>query len=75
MMPEIKYMPGDRVCFIKDKTIIMARVNVTFYDTGSKTFKFLLDKFAKEFTEGDLFFNFHDANEFLGKKGAVDGIK
>ena len=67
-MPEIKYLPGDRVCFIKDKVVIMAKVNVTFYDTKAKTFSFLLDKFAKEFTEGELFFNFHDASEFLEKE-------
>jgi len=68
MMPDIKYIPGDQVCFIKGEMIIMAKVNVTFYDTGSKTFKFLLDKFAKEFTEDDLFFNFSEAQKFMDKE-------
>jgi len=68
MMPNIKYQPGDRVCFIKDKMIIMAKVNVTFYDTEAKVFKFLLYKFAKEFMEDELFFNFHDAQKFMEKE-------
>ena len=68
----IKYLPGDRVCFIKTnplaqdrKIIVMARVTCTFYDTKTKKFRFLLDKFAKEFTEDELFFNFHDAHKFM----------
>lgn len=70
MMPEIKYLPGAQVCFIQGETIIMAKVNLTFYDTKSKTFKFLLGKFAKEFTEDELFFSFSEANEFLEKGSA-----
>jgi len=68
MMPEIKYLPGDQVCFIQGKMIVMARVGLTLYDTSTKKFKFLLDKFAKEFTEDELFFSFHDAQKFMEKK-------
>jgi len=68
MMPEIKYLPGDQACFIQGKMIVMAKVNLTFYDTGAKKFKFLLDKFARQFTEDDLFFSFHDAQKFLEKR-------
>ena len=67
-LPEIKYMPGGTACFIKNGTIIMAKVNLTYYDTGERQYKFLLDKFSREFTEAELFDSFHDASKFMEKK-------
>ncbi len=67
-LPDIKYLPGARVCFIKGEMIVMARVTCTFFDTRARTFRFKLDKFAKEFTEDELYFNFHDAQQFMDGK-------
>ena len=67
-LPEIKYLPGDTACFISGKQIIMARVRCTFYDTKDRKYKFLLDRFAREFTEDDLFDSFYDANNFMDKE-------
>ena len=65
-LPDIKYRPGDQACFIKGNTIIMARVTCTFYKTEAREYRFLLDKFSKEFTEADLFDSFYDAQKFMG---------
>lgn len=71
-LPNIKCLPGDKVCVIKGRMIIMARIACVFYNTDVRKYKFLIDKFAKEYTEDELFFNFHDAQKFMDGEDVND---
>ncbi len=64
-LPNIKCLPGDRVCVIKGKMIVMARIACVFYDTEARKYKFLVDKSVKEYTEDELYFNFYEAQKSM----------